>query len=332
LHQSAKTPQGVCLAGFFYSFIWLIKWFCYGLGMTYTKFLSRALFTAALSSLLLLNNSSAQELIGERESLFAMPDGSTVSVPALISVLARSDIAVLGEIHDNPRHHQLRAQLLRQLPAASKTVVAEHLNWRERFEPQAELLTGLQAAGFDSQGWGWPLHQPLFESVKAMKMPLIGGNLPGESIKEVFKTQGQSLPDPVRSLLLKAPFEPQQRQALHEEIDQGHCGAMPKTMLEGMAAVQRGRDAAMAEVALAHLPSIVVAGNGHAWKHLGVPFIVYKAAPQLRSVSVLFMEWDESRPSAEKQAFLAELTLQADYVWLTPPHERKDDCESFRQK
>jgi uncharacterized iron-regulated protein len=88
----------------------------------------------------------------------------------------------------------------------------------------------------------------------------------------------------------------------------------------------------MAEVALAHLPSIVVAGNGHAWKHLGVPFVVYKSLPHLHTLSVLFMEWDDARPSLEKQAFLAELAQQADYVWLTPPHPRKDPCESLRKK
>jgi hypothetical protein len=44
------------------------------------------------------------------------------------------------------------------------------------------------------------------------------------------------------------------------------------------------------------------------------------------------MEWDDSRPNPEKQAFLAELALQADYVWLTPSHPRKDPCESLRKK
>jgi uncharacterized iron-regulated protein len=261
-----------------------------------------------------------------------MSDQSLVQVTQLLDELIHSDVAVLGEVHDNPSHHQLRAELLRQMPAASKTVVAEHLNWRQRFKPQAKLLTGLQAVGFDAQGWAWPLHQPLFEAVNAMNMPLMGGNLPSASIKEVFKTRGASLPKPVNTLLAKAPFDAMQRQAMEEEINQGHCGAMPASMFEGMAAVQRGRDAAMAEVALAHLPSIVLAGNGHAWKHLGVPFVVYKAAPQLRNLSVLFMEWDDTRPSTEKQAFLTELVEQADYVWLTPSHPHKDPCESFHKK
>jgi uncharacterized iron-regulated protein len=261
-----------------------------------------------------------------------MSDQSSASVAQLLEEIDSADVTVLGEIHDNPLHHQLRAELLRQLPPASKTVIAEHLNWRQHFKGGGEILTGLQAAGFDAKAWAWPLHQVLFEAVTAMNMPLKGGNLPGESIKEVFKTRGESLPKPVRALLAKAPFDASQRQAMEEEINQGHCGAMPPSMFEGMAAVQRGRDAAMAEVALAHLPSIVVAGNGHAWKHLGVPFVVYKAAPQLRSLSVLFMEWDESRPSAEKQAFLAELKPQADYVWLTPPQTRDDPCEALRKK
>ena len=255
-----------------------------------------------------------------------------ISVGQLLQAVISADVAVLGEVHDNPRHHQLRGELLRQLPAASKTVVAEHLSWRLRFKVGGELLTGLEAAGFDAKGWGWPLHQPVFEAVTSMKMPLMGGNLPGESIKEVFKTRGQSLPEAVRSLLAQAPFDVQQSKALEEEIDQGHCGAMPASMFEGMAAVQRGRDAAMAEVALAHLPSVVLAGNGHAWKHLGVPFVVNKVSPHSQTLSVLFMEWDDSRPSAEKQAFLAELASQADYVWLTPPQSREDPCGKLLKK
>ena len=261
-----------------------------------------------------------------------MSDQSPASVSQLLKDLSSADVAVLGEIHDNPLHHQLRGDLLRQLLPASKTVVAEHLNWRQHFKGNGELLTGLQAAGFDAKAWAWPLHQVLFEAVTAMNMPLIGGNLPGASIKEVFKTRGESLPEPVRALLAKAPFDTRQRQAMEQEINQGHCGAMPSSMFEGMAAVQRGRDVAMAEVALAHLPSIVVAGNGHAWKHLGVPFVVNKISPHSQTLSVLFMEWDESRSSEEKQAFLAELKPQADYVWLTPPQARADPCETLRKK
>ena len=287
---------------------------------------------ALLAICFVISHASANNLLANSESLYALPTATPSTVEELIEALARSDVTVLGEIHDNPRHHQLRGELLRQLPAASKTVVAEHLNWRQRFTPQAELLTGLQAAGFDDQGWSWPLHQSLFEAVIASQMPLMGGNLPGESIKEVFKTRGQSLPEPVRVLLAKTPFDELQRKAMNEEIDQGHCGAMPASMFEGMTAVQRGRDAAMAEVALANLPSVVLAGNGHAWKHLGVPFVVNKVSPHSQTLSVLFMEWDDGRPLQEKQAFLADLASQADYVWLTPPQSREDPCGKLLKK
>ena len=291
-----------------------------------------SLVLCSLGCLLFLPTAWGLDPIPVKGSIVRMSDMAPISMAQLAQAVRVSDVAVLGEVHDNPRHHQLRGELLRQLPAASKTVVAEHLSWRLRFKEGGELLTNLQAAGFDDEGWGWPLHQPLFEAVTAKQMPLVGGNLPGESIKEVFKTRGQSLPEAVRSLLAKASFDEQQRKAMDEEIDQGHCGAMPASMFEGMAAVQRGRDAAMAEVALAHLPSIILAGNGHAWKHLGVPFVVNKAVPQLRSVSVLFMEWDDSRPNPEKQAFLAELAPQADYVWVTPPQAREDPCAKLNKK
>ena len=294
------------------------------------KNLSLAL--CGLGSLFFLSTAWGLDPLPVTGPIVRMADMAPISVAQLVQAVLRSDVAVLGEVHDNPRHHQLRGELLRQLPAASKTVVAEHLSWRLRFKEGGELLTGLEAAGFDVKGWDWPLHQPVFEAVTAMNMPLMGGNLPGESIKEVFKTRGQSLPEAVRSLLAKAPFDVQQSKALEEEIDQGHCGAMPASMFEGMTAVQRGRDAAMAEVALAHLPSVVLAGNGHAWKHLGVPFVVNKVSPHSQTLSVLFMEWDDGRPLQEKQAFLAELASQADYVWLTPPQSREDPCGKLLKK
>ena len=294
------------------------------------KNLSLAL--CGLGSLFSLSTAWGLDPLPVTGPIVRMADMAPISVAQLVQAVLSSDVAVLGEVHDNPRHHQLRGELLRQLPAASKTVVAEHLSWRQRFKEGGELLTGLEAAGFDAKGWGWPLHQPVFEAVTAMNMPLMGGNLPGESIKEVFKTRGQSLPEAVRSLLAKAPFDVQQSKALEEEIDQGHCGAMPASMFEGMAAVQRGRDAAMAEVALANLPSVVLAGNGHAWKHLGVPFVVNKVSPHSQTLSVLFMEWDDGRPLQEKQAFLAELASQADYVWLTPPQSREDPCGKLLKK
>ena len=294
------------------------------------KNLSLAL--CGLGSLFFLPTAWGLDTLPVTGPIVRISDMAPISVAQLVQAVLSSDVAVLGEVHDNPRHHQLRGELLRQLPAASKTVVAEHLSWRQRFKEGGELLTGLEAAGFDVKGWDWPLHQPVFEAVTAMNMPLMGGNLPGESIKEVFKTRGQSLPEAVRSLLAKAPFDVQQNKALEEEIDQGHCGAMPASMFEGMAAVQRGRDAAMAEVALAHLPSVVLAGNGHAWKHLGVPFVVYKSSPHLHTLSVLFMEWDDTRPSLEKQAFLAELASQADYVWLTPAQSRENPCGKLLKK
>ncbi len=250
----------------------------------------------------------------------------------LQSEMVGSDAVLLGEIHDNPRHHALRAQLLREPALKQRNVVVEYLDAGQVVGAGDKLLPRLEQAGFDANGWQWPLHQPLFAAALDQGMSVYGGNLPRDQSRAVFKSRGNNLGAALQALLLHAPLSDDSLAALRREIDEGHCGALPAMMFEGMMAVQRARDASMADEVMQHLPAVLLSGNGHAWKHLGVPHILAANRPGMRSLSVLFLEHGPFADAAAQAEWLQSWQGKADYVWVTPPVSRPDPCLSLQKK
>ena len=273
-----------------------------------------------------------QNRLGTDEFLMDVRRAEIATLEQLQSEMTLSDVVLLGEIHDNPRHHELRAQLLREPALKQRNIVAEHLDAGQVVGTGDMLLSRLEQAGFDATGWQWPLHQPLFATALDQGMTVYGGNLPRDQTRVVFKSRGSSLGVGLQALLLHAPLSDDSLAALRREIDEGHCGALPAMMFEGMMAVQRARDASMANELMQHLPAVLLSGNGHAWKHLGVPHILAANRPGMRSLSVLFLEHGPFADAAAQAEWLQSWQGKADYVWVTPPVSRPDPCLSLQKK
>lgn len=273
-----------------------------------------------------------QPRLGTDEFLMDVRRAEIATLEQLQSEMTLSDVVLLGEIHDNPRHHELRAQLLREPALKQRNIVAEHLDAGQVVGAGDMLLSRLEQAGFDATGWQWPLHQPLFAAALDQGMTVYGGNLPRDQTRVVFKSRGSSLGVGLQALLLLAPLSDDSLAALRREIDEGHCGALPAMMFEGMMAVQRARDASMANELMQHLPAVLLSGNGHAWKHLGVPHILAANRPGMRSLSVLFLEHGPFADAAAQAEWLQSWQGKADYVWVTPPVSRPDPCLSLQKK
>ena len=279
-----------------------------------------------------LNLVAAAPSPAANETLFRLSDLSMADTTHLLTDMKTADVVLLGEIHDNRRHHELRAQLLGNPEFKGRNVVAEHLDAGQTVGAGDSVLSRLEQAGFDAKGWQWPMHQVLFDAVLTQQMPLYGGNLPKAQAREAFKTRGNSLPASMQAVLLRAPLDETGLKQLRQEIDEGHCGALPGMLFEGMMAVQRARDAAMSEQLLQHLPSVLLSGNGHAWKHLGVPQIIRTTRPELRTLSVLFLEHGPFTDATAQTEWLRHWQDKADYIWVTPAATREDPCLSLQKK
>ena len=282
--------------------------------------------------LVVCHTAHAEESTASGEGLWTVQDGQSLTVASLLKNLSQADIVLLGEIHDNPRHHVLRGNLLRDASMSKRHVVAEQLTAGQQVDSQLALAAGLEHAGFDADGWQWPLHEPVFSSALQAGLPVYGGNITAPQTREIFTSKGSQLPQGLHGLLQKAVLGENALKQLRREIDEGHCGAMPASMFDGMLAVQRARDASMAAELLKHLPAVLIAGNGHVWKHLGVPQIVHANRPELHTVSVLFLEHAAFADDGERIEWLQSFKGIADFVWLTPAQQRPDPCLSLRKK
>jgi len=240
--------------------------------------------------------------------------------------LDAADIVIIGEIHDNPSHHEAQAELIaRMAPAA----VAFEMLDPEQAATAARLGsdTGEAALGA-ALGWaesGWPdfsLYYPVFRAAEGAA--IYGAALPRETVSAAFETgAGGAFGDGAARFGLEAALSEAEQETREAGQMAAHCDALPEEMLPGMVAAQRLRDAHFARVALDALeatggPVALVTGNGHARIDWGVPAAVARAAPE---VEVLSIGQLEAAPEGDPPYDL----------WrVTAPAERGDPCEAFR--
>lgn len=270
------------------------------------------------ASLLASTGAAAGEWIIDKHS------GRTLSRAELLAAIAGSDYLLLGEVHDNPLHHQRRGELLASLPK-STAVVAEHLELGRQMADNGALLDSLQAAGFDAGNWRWPLHGPLFSAIRDHGLALTGGNITRATARAIVREGQAALPPALAEIVAGNPLTAGMAAALDAELLRSHCGQVPATMIPGLRLAQQGRDAAMfAGLAQAvGKPAVLLAGNSHVRKDYGVPRLLAQQYPERRQISIAFVEAGTD-PEGDSQAAY-------DYLWITDAAARPDPCADFKR-
>lgn len=237
-------------------------------------------------------------------------------------------IVLLGEVHDNAEQHRLRLGLLRRaFDAGWRPAIAMEQLDREQ---QAEIERARRERPGDAQhvidvaaanGWSWDSYRPFVELALTFDVPLIAANLSNADAKRIVRGGYTAVFDAatLAALGLDRRISPDWQAAQESEIDAGHCHALPSSSWPAMARVQFARDALMAAALRGHATGVVLlAGNGHVRRDLGVPRWL-SAADQARAFAVGFLE--EGAPK--------ELAAAFDAVVHTARAERKDPCADF---
>lgn len=247
------------------------------------------------------------------------------SGPGGMASLPRADVVILGEVHDNPHHHEGQAAAVAALRPAA--IVFEMLT-PDRAAAAAGVDRGDAAALSAALGWeesGWPdfaMYFPIFAA--APEARVVGGALEREDVRRAVSEGAAAVMGPEGTAFgLDAPLSAGELAARIAEQDEAHCGALPAEMLPGMVEAQRLRDAVLARATLEALdatggPVAVITGNGHARRDRGVPVYLEVARPGLDVVT----------------AGQFEVPPEGDVpfdVWrVTEAAEREDPCGAFR--
>ena len=245
--------------------------------------------------------------------------------------LRGSTIALLGEVHDNAEHHRQRTSVLRRAFASGwrPAVVMEQFDIdrqadidRARIERPRDAAHVIALAGA-ARGWDWRHYEPVIALALEHDAPLLAGNLPRATAARLVRDMPPAVfgSERARELGLDVAPDAAWQAAQEQEIDRGHCGALPPTLWPGMARGQFARDAVMAQQLQRHVArgAVLLAGNGHVRRDLGVPrWLPLALAPSVLAVG--FVEADDGPPVAPR----------FDAVVVTAPAERADPCATFK--
>lgn len=257
---------------------------------------------------------------GAEPEIVETATGATLTRAALLQRLAGVDYVLLGELHDNRLHHEVRGLLIQDLAALRPglVVVAEHLERGRRVVGAGDITARLQAAGFELKGWRWPDHESLFRPLLQLQLTLAGGNISRAEARRIVREGRAALRPELAVLMEGTPLQQEARQALEQSLLEGHCGQMPEHLKAPMVLAQEARDAAMSltlQEWAEQGPVVLVAGNGHVRRDYGVP----RFLPAARVLSIGFLEQGEA--VAAPQVY--------DYVWRTASMPREDPCQHF---
>jgi uncharacterized iron-regulated protein len=261
--------------------------------------------------------------------------GQFIDESALALQLRQARFRLLGEMHDHPAHHRLRARLIAQLETPVDIFFEQFDLERDAALREAQLAgadaDGLARAGALDAAWKWPLHRPLLEIAIARRDPVRAANLSRATARRIASGSGLTAADAaIANALAGSAWNAQREAALRAEIFEAHCQALPQSAAQGMALAQRARDATLAAaLAGAAGSAVLIAGNGHARRDLAVPLYLPRDASVL---SVGFLETRSGDTDPRDYARGASGEAAYDYVWFTPRQPRPDPCESLRKR
>jgi uncharacterized iron-regulated protein len=253
--------------------------------------------------------------------------GKPVAAPTPGLLEAKNpQVLLLGEVHDNVQGHKLRYELLRQRVEAGwrPTLVMEQFDRENQ-----DLVDKAQKGCADAQcviqvvggaRWDWQLYYPVIQLALTYHLPLVAGNLSRADASRVVRDGVKATFDPasIKDYQLDQPLPLAVTSAQQQEIVTGHCNMLPEMMIGGMVNAQVARDIWMAKIVRDQQPNdvVLIAGNGHVRKDIGVGYWLHQVAPALTIRSVGFVEGKDNGG-------------RYDSIQTLAPQQRDDPCQQL---
>jgi len=264
--------------------------------------------------------------------------------------LAANGFVLLGEIHDNDMHHTLRAAIIaglsgnkRKVPVVFEQFTADQREVLAPFavpsETNRDPAAFLAAVDWDRSPWSKMAdYRPLLSAAVASGQAILPGDPGREAMKNSARSGADSIQAAERTRLgLDTPLGTALDNASLIEIEEAHCGMMPKSALGGMAFAQRFRDAHLADAVVTAAGvgggAILIAGNGHVRTDRAVPWYLAQRAKDRPILAVMFTESEDGKSDVASLAQSGpDRQPVADWTVVTPRNTSRDPdpCAQMR--
>ena len=274
--------------------------------------------------------------------------------------ILKAQVIYLGETHDNPRHHELQAEILhmltqhKRLPAIGFEVFSIEqtpylLNYIQtpsapQVGPKAvSALNRLrQQLGWKEDDQQWVFYSSLLKIAKQYQLPVFGADLAPGITRRLTRVGLQGLSALESELLYPSGFKnPDYRQLMHQKFTQSHCGWSQPELLAKLYDTWIARNDAMAMAISVSLkdrsaqPVVMILGSGHVSNNMAVYERVAHLIPDVRQLNLGFVPVALTpRPVTE---YLQPLTIndvtfppEHEYIWFTQRVTYIDPCERFK--
>jgi uncharacterized iron-regulated protein len=250
---------------------------------------------------------------------------------------------LIGEVHDNPSHHELRSRMALATYASivMEQIRADQTDGLDKIKnvgltgfKETSLSEVMSALEWEKSGWSKYNYDPLLRAVLLSRKPVYAGDPSRDLIKAVAMNGLASLSKAdVNLLKLDEPLGDKLEEASRKELAEAHCQQSVADMpsIGNMLAAQRYRDAFMAdrlaEAVGRHGSAVLFAGNVHVRTDRGVPWYLARRGVGKKTVSIMLIEVEKDNTDLE--AYIPrdpEGRPATDYVILTPPSERSNPC------
>lgn len=244
---------------------------------------------------------------------------------------ATSVVMLLGEVHDNAVQHALRLETFQKLLASGARPALLMEQFDREHQSEIDKLRATRAridatkiitAGEGSSGWNWAFYRPFIDLALVYDLPILAANV-GRAEGRRVMSQGLAVSG------FEGSVPPDIAKALGGTIEASHCGMLDAATAQRMVPVQVARDQFMARLIEANAARgvVLLAGNGHVRKDIGVPRWL-TAATRAKTKSHGYLEAGDDTGAAKSGV----ANSAYDIVTFTAAQKREDPCDAMRGK
>ena len=286
-----------------------------------------------------------QPLIGHPliEKIWNMNNRRFMDEAALLAMMGKADVLLLGETHDNPQHHDLQLKLLKARieSGARPALLMEQLDTESQpaldlaladSDPAEALNTATGLITFTDRQF----YRPFLATAIDNKLPVIAANISSRQLQPVI-WNGFAAYDAaaLKRMAVEEVWSDSRQTYMLSHIGGAHCGQIRDELRAGLTRSQRLRDALMADAAVSSIGRGIVAivGSSHARRDIGMPLYLAARDPAAHILSIAFVEVIPGLDAPETyETDSASGSPPFDVIWFSSRVDRADPCADFGKK